>query len=77
VRNVLIAIGNSADLELAGEAERLIADPSPQVRGAAIWALGRLLPQRLAAVAARQRAAEADASVAHEWAMALGETAAR
>jgi epoxyqueuosine reductase len=76
VRNVLIAIGNSADLELAGEAERLIADPSPLVRGAAIWALGRLLPQRLAAVAARHRPAEADGSVAHEWAMALGETAA-
>jgi epoxyqueuosine reductase len=77
VRNVLIAIGNSADPGLADEAERLIADRSPLVRGAAIWALGRLLPQRLAAVAARHRPGEADASVAHEWAMALGETAAR
>jgi epoxyqueuosine reductase len=76
VRNVLIAIGNSADLELAGEAERLIADPSPLVRGAAIWALGRLMPQRLAAMATQHRPTEADASVAHEWAMALGETAA-
>jgi epoxyqueuosine reductase len=75
VRNVLIAIGNSADPELAPDAERLIADPSPLVRGAAIWALGRLVPQRLAAVATRRRAAEADASVAHEWALALGETA--
>jgi epoxyqueuosine reductase len=77
VRNVLIAIGNSADLELAGEAERLIADPSPLVRGAAIWAFGRLMPQRLAAAAAQYRPGEADGSVAHEWAMALGETAAR
>jgi epoxyqueuosine reductase len=77
VRNVLIAIGNSADPGLADEAERLIADRSPLVRGAAIWALGRLLPQRLAAVAAQYRPGEADASVAHEWAMALGETAAR
>ncbi len=48
VRNVLIAIGNSADPSLAVEAERLLADPSPLVRGAAIWALGRLDPQRLA-----------------------------
>jgi epoxyqueuosine reductase len=76
VRNVLIAIGNSADPELAPDAERLIADPSPIVRGAAIWALGRLVPQRLAAAAAQHRAAEADGSVAHEWALALGETAA-
>jgi hypothetical protein len=45
------------------------------VRGAAIWALGRLLPRRLAAAAAQHRATEADASVAHEWAHALGETA--
>ena len=75
VRNVLIAIGNSADPELAPDAERLIADPSPLVRGAAIWALGRLVPRRLAAAAAQHRATEADASVAHEWAHALGETA--
>jgi epoxyqueuosine reductase len=76
VRNVLIAIGNSADSALAAEAERLIADPAPVVRGAAIWALGRLVPQRLAALAPRHRAGEADVSVAHEWALALGEAAA-
>jgi epoxyqueuosine reductase len=76
VRNVLVAIGNSADPDLAPDAERLIADPSPLVRGAAIWALGRLMPQRLAALAAQHRAAEGDPSVAHEWATALGETAA-
>ncbi len=74
VRNVLIAIGNSGEAALASEAERLLADPSPLVRGAAIWALGRLAPRRLAALAPDRRAAEADAAVAHEWAMALGET---
>ena len=42
MRNVLIAIGNSGDPALAGAAERLIADASGLVRGAAIWALGRL-----------------------------------
>jgi len=76
VRNVLIAIGNSGDAALADEAERLATDPAPLVRGAAIWALGRLVPQRLAALAARHRTAEADASVAHEWAVALGEATA-
>ena len=45
VRNVLIAIGNSGDASLAGEAERLLDDASPLVRGAAVWALGRLLPR--------------------------------
>jgi epoxyqueuosine reductase len=75
VRNVLIAIGNSADAALADEAERLVADAAPLVRGAAIWALGRLAPQRLAALAAQHRTAEADPSVAHEWTTALGGTA--
>ena len=35
LRNVLIAIGNSADAALMPEAERHLADPSPLVRGAA------------------------------------------
>ncbi|KAH2821313.1 hypothetical protein KXV85_002845, partial [Aspergillus fumigatus] len=39
VRNVLIAIGNSGDAALAAEAERLLDDASPLVRGAAVWAL--------------------------------------
>jgi epoxyqueuosine reductase len=42
VRNVLIAIGNSADPALAAEARRLLADPSPLVRAMAVWALSRL-----------------------------------
>lgn len=42
VRNVLIAIGNSSDPNLANEIENLLGDPSPLVRGAAIWALAKL-----------------------------------
>jgi epoxyqueuosine reductase len=42
VRNVLIAIGNSADPSLAPEAARLTADPNPVVAEAASWALQRL-----------------------------------
>jgi len=67
VRNVLIAIGNAEDRALAGEAERLIADTSGLVRGAAIWALGRLDRNRLAAIASDRRAAEDDPTVEAEW----------
>jgi epoxyqueuosine reductase len=71
VRNVLIAIGNSGDASLAPDAERLLADASPLVRGAAVWALGRLLPQEnFKALAGRHN--ESDASVQDEWAAALG-----
>jgi epoxyqueuosine reductase len=70
VRNVLIAIGNSGDAVLAGEAECLIDDSSPLIRGAAIWALGRLDRARLARCAAERRAAEPDADVIAEWAAA-------
>ena len=43
IRNVLIAIGNSGDASLAVEAERLLDDASPLVRGAAVWALSQLI----------------------------------
>jgi len=76
VRNVLIAIGNSGDARLAVEAERLLVDASALVRGAAIWALGRLDAQRLAALAPTHRATETDASVRDEWAAALAEVVA-
>jgi epoxyqueuosine reductase len=71
VRNVLIAIGNSGDGALAPTAERLLDDASPLVRGAAVWALGRLAPQRVAELAREKRVAEADPTVAEEWAAAL------
>jgi epoxyqueuosine reductase len=72
VRNVLIAIGNSGDAGLANEAERLLADASPLVRGAAVWALARLLPrERFAAIAAAARPHERDALVDDEWTAAL------
>ncbi|MGB7100626.1 MAG: tRNA epoxyqueuosine(34) reductase QueG [Xanthobacteraceae bacterium] len=71
VRNVLIAIGNSGQAALEGEAERLLDDPSPLVRGAAIWALSRLDRSRLASCAATRRAAETDADVIDEWNAAL------
>jgi epoxyqueuosine reductase len=70
VRNVLIAIGNLGDVSLAPEAERLLDDSSPLVRGAAVWALSRLLPkEEFATHAARQD--ETDESVKDEWRAAL------
>jgi len=71
VRNVLIAIGNSDDPTLAAAAEPLLADASPLVRGAAVWALGRLDCKRLAALAAARRAQEREPLVEDEWAAAL------
>jgi epoxyqueuosine reductase len=67
VRNVLIAIGNSGDAALAPEAVRLLDDASPLVRGAAVWALGQLLP-RENIVALAKRRTETDVSVQEEWA---------
>ncbi len=43
LRNVAIAIGNSADPMLAPALHPLLDAVSPLVRGAAVWALGRLL----------------------------------
>jgi epoxyqueuosine reductase len=42
VRNVLIAIGNSRDPDLAPVARRLCGDANPVVAEAAVWACGRL-----------------------------------
>ena len=69
VRNVLIAIGNSGDISLVSEVERLLDDASPLVRGAAVWALSRLLPKERVAALARQRN-DHDALVREEWSAA-------
>jgi epoxyqueuosine reductase len=68
VRNVLIAIGNSNDASLAQEAERLLADESPVVRGAAVWALSQLMARdQFAALATRSIDTECDEDVRAEW----------
>jgi epoxyqueuosine reductase len=68
VRNVLIAIGNSDDAALACEAERLLGDESPLVRGAAVWALSQLLPRDAFAALARETTRrETDEEVQNEW----------
>ena len=70
VRNVLIAIGNSGSPALADEAAALLSDPAPEVRGAAIWALARLVPDKVADSAATYLTRESDPEVRKEWAEA-------
>ncbi len=68
LRNVLVAIGNAGDPSLASEAERLIDDPSALVRGAAVWALARLLPAAtFMQIAETHRPRESDPMVIEEW----------
>ncbi len=67
LRNVLTAIGNSGDRALAPHAERHLTDPNPLVRGAAIWALKRLLDAITFATLAKSHTNEPDATVREEW----------
>jgi epoxyqueuosine reductase len=71
IRNVLIAIGNSNDVVLAVEAERLLDDESPLVRGAAVWALSQLKERaEFAALASDAIRNERDETVRAEWQVA-------
>jgi epoxyqueuosine reductase len=68
LRNVLIAMGNSDDRQLLPTVEQLTRDPSPLVRGAAIWALSRLAPDVWRVRATEALAGEPDPGVRLEWA---------
>ncbi|MBY5811810.1 MULTISPECIES: tRNA epoxyqueuosine(34) reductase QueG [Rhizobium] len=70
VRNVLIAAGNSGDKALIGPCRGLSDDPSPVVRGMAVWALSRLMEAGEFAAFAAQRADERDDDVLNEWRLA-------
>jgi len=67
---VLYAIGNSGDPALAAEAERLLDDASPLVRGAAVWALSRLVgAEAFEALREARLARETDTDVQVEWSL--------
>ena len=69
VRNVMIAIGNSGDPALAAVAAARLTDDSAVVRGAAVWALRRLLdPARFSGLKKEKAGAEKDRDVLGEWA---------
>lgn len=77
IRNVLIAIGNSDDSELTAVAVERLSDVSPIIRGAAVWALSRLLDEgTFITLSAHHLPFEDDAEVAQEWRTALQERAA-
>ena len=68
VRNVLIAIGNSDDTNLSPAAQARLADASPLVRGAAVWALNRLMPTEVWSNLRTAHAPnERDETVLEEW----------
>jgi epoxyqueuosine reductase len=72
LRNVLIAIGNSADAALLPAAEARLRDPDPLIRGAAVWALRRLAaPDTIHRLRLAFLPREADITVQQEWAAAL------
>jgi len=76
IRNVLTAIGNSGEQALAASPRALLGDASPLVRGAAIWALSRLLPaDEVTEIARAQLARETDSGVREECNAALSEAA--
>ncbi len=71
MRNVLIAAGNSADVSLVPRIETLLGHEAPVVRGAAVWALSRLVSRAQLMELAEKYAHEADEAVRQEWSAAL------
>ena len=67
VRNCLIAAGNSGSTALVSAVVRLLDDVAPVVRGAAIWALGRLDPALWESERSTRLAGESDPTVIAEW----------
>lgn len=68
LRNVAIALGNSKDRGAIEPLRRLLDEPSPLVRGAAIWALAQLLSTvEMEGLRAERLVGETDASVRAEW----------
>ena len=67
VRNCLIAAGNSGAAGLVEPVVGLLGDASPVVRGAAVWALGRLDAGRFNEERAARAAVEGDEMVRDEW----------
>ena len=80
IRNILIAIGNSANTKYLPQIEMLLKDEEPLIRGAAIWAAEQLMSgAAFAKIHAQLANSETDEGVKLEWAAslaAIGETAA-
>ncbi len=70
IRNVLVAAGNSGNARLVPPVENLLDDPSPLVRGAAVWALARLADAATLKRHEKRETGETDRDVRSEWALA-------
>ncbi|MDC9822852.1 tRNA epoxyqueuosine(34) reductase QueG [Devosia sp. ZB163] len=72
LRNVLIAVGNSGDPALVVHAEARLRDTDPLIRGAAVWAVRRLVTKtRADALELAFLTDEGDISVRAEWSAAV------
>jgi epoxyqueuosine reductase len=82
LRNVLIAAGNSGDQDLVVPVTALLNDPSPLVRGVAVWALSQLIkPDQFLETIGNQNSSlsiahrgERDHMVLGEWSAAMQST---
>jgi epoxyqueuosine reductase len=76
LRNVALALGNSGSPEAVEPVMHLLRDHAALVRGAAVWAVARLLPPAEFAALAEQVATETDCEVLGEWQAELSRPAA-
>ncbi|WP_210338893.1 tRNA epoxyqueuosine(34) reductase QueG [Devosia sp. WQ 349K1] len=67
LRNVLIGIGNSQNTAYLPAIRQRLNDPSPLIRGAAIWALRKLAWEEAETLKATRRMRDEDAEVEREW----------
>jgi len=67
LRNVLMGAGNSSDAALLPQVRARLHDPSPLVRGMAVWALSRLAPEMASLLKESYSTKERDESVLQEW----------
>jgi len=74
LRNVLIALGNSRETAATPTVCELTHDDAPLVRGAAVWALSRMVDVSAFAAARRD---DVDPDVALEWKLGMAELLAR
>ncbi|VAW02092.1 Iron-sulfur cluster-binding protein [hydrothermal vent metagenome] len=72
VRNILIAIGNSGDRNLAADAQALLEDSSAQVRAMAVWAVQELSSTEATDQLGKEhRKNETDQNVLAEWSTSI------
>ncbi|MGU3389899.1 tRNA epoxyqueuosine(34) reductase QueG [Sphingomonas sp. M1A8_2b] len=67
VRNALIAAGNSSDRALVAPVTRMLDDPAPVLRDAAIWALAQLDPVRFGEERTVREPLELEGSITAAW----------